>query len=131
MNTLLNTLALLVALFAAAEAKPKVGENFRILVILKKCNHILNIQIPKQHPPSNENLSALKRDTKRPYNSMFRDDLEDRVLDLVLDRRLDLDFEHRGDNDEDEKDDAMDISETKKWTMSGLLKSSLLYCHNI
>ena len=62
---------------------------------------------------------------------MFRDDLEDRVLDLVLDRGLDLDFEHRGDNDEDEKDDAMDIFETKKWTMSGLLKSSLLYCHNI
>ena len=30
MNTLLNTIALLVALLAAAEAKPKVGENFRI-----------------------------------------------------------------------------------------------------
>ena len=53
------------------------------------------------------------------------------MLDLVLDRGLDLDFEDRGDNDEDEKDDAMDIFETKKWTMSGLLKSSLLYCHNI
>ena len=47
MNTLLNTIALLVALLAVAEAKPKVGESFRIMVILEKYNHILNIQIPK------------------------------------------------------------------------------------
>ena len=48
---------------------------------------------------------------------MFRDDLENRVLDMVLDRGLDMDFEDRGDDDED--DDAMDISETKKCYVFG------------
>ena len=48
---------------------------------------------------------------------MFRDDLENRVLDMVLDRGLDMDFEDRGDDEEDE--DAMDISETKKCYVFG------------
>ena len=39
------------------------------------------------------------------------------MLDLVLDRGLDMDFEDRGDDDED--DDAMDISETKKCYVFG------------
>ena len=60
---------------------------------------------------------------------MFRDDLEDRALDLVLDRGLDMDFENRGDDDEDEDDDAMNISETKKCYIFGQCQVCSHHCN--